>query len=234
MFLTIKTIWYMVVSYFQTLGLFRRGKKMPEQERWQKGHDYLLKRCPGLFKASNTRIVYHGLENIPEKKGLLFVGNHQSYFDIPILLSVMPDPTGFVSKIELNKVPFVGNMLHMIGSVPMDRGNLRQNLEAIRETAERLTKGLNMVIFPEGTRAKGPNMGEFKKGSLRAATMSGATVVPFRIQDAYKIFEGNHKLKITPAKVDVYFGEPIDLCAMPKKEQRELMENIKEVIQALK
>lgn len=230
---TLRTLWYLVVTYFQTLGLFRRGKKMPEAQRWKKGYEYLRNRCPGFMKVTETRIVYHGLENLPEKTGILFVGNHQSYFDIPILYCVMPDPTGFVSKIELNKVPFVGNMLHMIGSVPIDRGNLRQNLDAIRETAEHLKKGLNMVIFPEGTRARGPVMGEFKKGSLKAATMSEATVVPFRIKDAYKIYEGNHALKITPAEVDVYFGEPIEVAALSKKEQRDLADHMRDIIEKL-
>ena len=122
----------------------------------------------------------------------------------------------------------------MIGSVPIDRKDIRQNVDAIRETAEHLKKGLNMVIFPEGTRARGPEMLEFKKGSIKAAIMGGAKIVPFRMQNAYGIYEGNHKLKITPAEVDVFFGEPIDICSMGKKEQREVIDNMKEIIANLR
>ena len=91
MFRTLRTIWYLVGRYFETLGLFHKVKKMEEEEKWRKGYEYLNTHSPELVQKTGSRVVYHGLENIPEGSGIYFVGNHQSYFDIPILYTVMPE-----------------------------------------------------------------------------------------------------------------------------------------------
>ena len=91
-----------------------------------------------------------------------------------------------------------------------------------------------MVIFPEGTRSQGPVMAEFKKGSIKAATMVGAPIVPFRIENMYAIFEGNKGIKVKPAEVHIYFGKMIDVAGMSRAEQKELSANMKEIVESLK
>ncbi len=237
MFETVKSVWYMVKVYFETKPIFRRARKMPEKDSWQVGYDYLYVHTAELMKQTGSRIVFHGLENIPERKdwetGILFVGNHQSYFDIPVLLSVMERPTAFVAKKELSHVPFVGGMMRCIGCVLINRKDLRQSMDAIKVTSERLEKGLNMIIFPEGTRSKSEEMGEFKKGSIKAATNIGASIVPFRISHLADVFEANKGFKIVPRQVDIYFGEPIETSEMSKKDQRFLADHMKEIVQSL-
>lgn len=233
MFETIRTAAYMGKVFLEARKAIRNSKKMSLEEGWQYGYDFVHPRAPELLRITGSRIIYHGLENLPEQKGVLFVGNHQSYLDIPVLLGVMESPTAFVSKKSVGEKPFLGPILDMIGCVSIDRENLRQSLVAIKEASQRLTQGLNMVIFPEGTRSQGPEMAEFKKGSIKAATMVGAPIVPFRLENVYAIFEGNKGIKVKPSEVHVYFGEKIDVASMSKAEQRELAGKMRDIVQAL-
>ena len=121
----------------------------------------------------------------------------------------------------------------MIGCVSIEREDLRQALTAIKETGQRLQDGLNMVIFPEGTRSHGPEVAEFKKGSIKAATMVGAPIVPFRLENMYAIFEGNRGIKVKPSEVHVYFGPVIDVAAMSRQEQKELGGQMRDIVLAL-
>lgn len=233
MFETIRTAAYMCKIFAAARKPIRKSKKVSEEERWQMGYDFIRPYAINIFKKAGTRIIYHGLENLPERTGVLFVGNHQSYLDIPALLAVMEAPTAFVSKRSVGEKPFLGPILEMVGCVSIDREDIRQSLNAIKEASQRLERGLNMVIFPEGTRSQGPEMGEFKKGSIKAATMVGAPIVPFRLENVYAILEGNKGIKVKPAEVHVYFGEMIDVAAMSRAEQKELSGKMKEIVQSL-
>jgi len=234
MFETIRTGLYMCKIFAKARKIIRQSKKVSEQESWQMGYDFIRPYAQGIFKVAGTRIIYHGLENLPERKGVLYVGNHQSYLDIPAILAVMEEPTAFVSKDSVGKTPFLGPILDVVGCVSIVREDIRQSLNAIKEASQKLEKGLNMVIFPEGTRSQGPVMGEFKKGSIKAATMVGAPIVPFRIENMYSIFEGNKGIKVKPCEVHVYFGEMIDIASMSRAEQKELGGRMKEIVESLK
>lgn len=230
MFETVKAFTYLVKTFFASRKLKRRAKGKSEEEIWQESFEFLRFRCNEFFKVCGAKVVFHGLERLPEKPGYLLVGNHQSDLDVLALISVMESPTAFVSKKELDHVPLIGNMLRLIGCVSIDRKDLRQSMEAIKTASERIQKGLNMVIFPEGTRSKGPQMGEFKKGSLHAAFDAKAAIVPFRIENMYAIFEGNKGIRIKPATAHIYFGDAIETKEMDRKAQRALGDQIKEII----
>ena len=234
MFETIRTAAYMCKIFASARKMIRQSKKVSEEESWQMGYDFIRPYAQGIFKKAGARVIYHGLENLPERKGVLFVGNHQSYLDIPAILAVMEEPTAFVSKDSVGKKPFLGPILDVVGCVSIVREDIRQSLNAIKEASQKMERGLNMVIFPEGTRSQGPEMGEFKKGSIKAATMVGAPIVPFRLENMYAIFEGNKGLKVKPAEVHVYFGEMIDVASMSRAEQKELSANMKEIVESLK
>ena len=160
MFETVKSVWYMVKVYFETKPIFRRARKMPEKDSWQVGYDYLYVHTAELMKQTGSHIVFHGLENIPERKdwetGILFVGNHQSYFDIPVLLSVMERPTAFVAKKELSHVPFVGGMMRCIGQekLPRRRSALPGMTSHVVSVGavERLLPEFIRIFFPSAVR----------------------------------------------------------------------------------
>lgn len=161
-----------------------------------------------VLAITGTNITVTGTENVPTDEAVLFVGNHQGNMDIPLLYTTSPQPMGFVAKKEMEKLPVLGTWMKERLCVFMDRENPRESLKTIAEAVQYLKDGHSMAIFPEGTRSKNPEMGEFKSGSLRIALKAGVKVIPVTISGSYKLME--EKGKITPSRVSIHFSEPID------------------------
>jgi 1-acyl-sn-glycerol-3-phosphate acyltransferase len=148
-----------------------------------------------LVKAAGAKVVVHGSENVPTDRPVLFVGNHQSDFDIPIYLGYIPQPKGFIAKIELTKIPIVSTWMKKMHCLFLDRKNLRQSVLVMRQAVEFLKSGYSLVIFPEG--------------SLSIAQKANVPIVPITIVGSYKLLEVNKGFTITPAEVEVHISEPI-------------------------
>lgn len=181
-----------------------------------------------IVKKLNVKLNVTGLENIPDGP-VVFVSNHQSYADIPIYFAAITTKQyGFVAKDELSKLPFYGSWIRNIRSVFIERGDARASLRAIEEGIGLLKEGFSLVIFPEGTRSKGGEMGEFKKGSLRLATKPKVPVVPITLNGTYKIFE--EKGYINSATVDFVIHPPIETKDLSKAEASNLAESVEKII----
>ena len=178
---------------------------------------------------SGAKVKIYGKENIPKDEAVLFVGNHQSNFDIPLLLSSIDVPRGFIAKKELEKWPIISMWMRYINCIFMDRSNIRKSAEAIVQGIQILKKGYSMVIFPEGTRSKGKKVAEFKAGSFKLALKSKVKIIPVTINGSYKLLEANGG-KIRPADVEVYFHKPIDVTNLSKEEISELHNDVRNVI----
>jgi 1-acyl-sn-glycerol-3-phosphate acyltransferase len=113
----------------------------------------------------------------------------------------------------------------------MDREDPRDSVKSILEGVQNLKKGYCMAIYPEGTRSKGPEMGEFKKGAMKLALKAGVPIVPVTINNTYKMFETQKGRKTKPVQVDLVISEPIDTKSLTKEEQNDLSERIKAIIQ---
>jgi 1-acyl-sn-glycerol-3-phosphate acyltransferase len=157
-----------------------------------------------LFPIYQFRVI--GKENLPSEGGVLLCTNHIHNFD-PIVVGITsPRPIHFMAKEELFTVPILGKIMPLINAFPVkrglsDRGALRKGLGILKE-------GNVLGLFPEGTRSKSSQVGDFKAGSLRIAIKSGVKVIPVSIKDSYKLI--GKKGRNTPAKVSVHYSEPID------------------------
>lgn len=179
------------------------------------------------IKLIGIDIEVNGLDNIP-KESCVFVGNHTSILDIPILMYCTNIKLGFISKKEVLDYPIIGFWLKKGRNVPLDRTNARQGVKAINEGVENVKNGYSMVIFPEGTRSKTGDILEFKKGSLKLATKSQAKIVPVYIEQASRFFED--KRKFIGGKIKVTFLQPINTKMVSKEEEKSLAENIRMLI----
>jgi len=168
-----------------------------------------------LVKLSGSNVEVIGEELIPTDQPVLFVCNHQSAFDIPILLGYINKPKAFVSKKEVKRLPIVGSWMSLMQCVFMNRKDVRQSLQAINHGAENLKKGYSLVIFPEGTRSPDGQMLEFKPGSLKLAIKSGVAIVPVTIDGSYRIMQKKSWI-IRPADVKVIVSEPVDVASYSK------------------
>ena len=168
-----------------------------------------------------------GLENIPDEP-CVFIGNHSSILDIPIILYTTNKKIGFVAKKETLKFPFLGYWITRSGSVALDRENPRAALQTINDGIANISRGYNMCIFPEGTRSKTGSVGDFKKGSMKLATKSKSKIIPVSIDRASRAFEDNRKF--TPCKIKVVYGEVIDTNLLSKEEEKNLADNLRNII----
>lgn len=178
-------------------------------------------------KTIGMELDIKGLENIPEE-ACLFIGNHTSILDIPIIFCSVDRLVGFVAKKEVLKVPILGTWLERAHCIPLDRENPREAIKSINKGVELIKQGYSLAIFPEGTRSKDGSVGEFKKGSLKLATKSKAPIVPVAIDRAYRSFEKDKKFK--PAKIKVTFGKAIRTESLSKEEEKALNDIVRDNI----
>ena len=168
-----------------------------------------------------------GKDNIP-KEPCVFIGNHTSILDIPILAYTADRNIGFIAKKELLKAPFIGYWLKRGCCVALDRDNPREAIRVINEGSDNVKKGLSMAIFPEGTRSKDGEVAEFKKGSLKLATKAKAPIVPVTIDGAYKSYEKDKKFQ--PSKVVITFGKAIHTDNLSRDEEKLLTDKVRDVV----
>ncbi|QEK13712.1 1-acyl-sn-glycerol-3-phosphate acyltransferase [Crassaminicella thermophila] len=234
MFRTIYMAIYFIVYLIFLFPKEWKINKLEKEGRMQEMHDLLHKIAmnwgKSIVNATGSKIHVFGIENIP-KGPVLFVSNHQGNFDIPILFGFIDKPKAFIAKIELSKIPVFGKWMERQKCIFIDRDNPRQSLKAINKGIKTLKDGHSMVIFPEGTRSKGPKMGEFKKGSLKLATKAKVPIVPITIDGSYKIMEGNKKL-IKPAEVKVTISQPIHTTNLTKEDENVLSEKVYAIIKS--
>ena len=182
-----------------------------------------------VMNSTGSEVHVYGIENLPKEGAMLFISNHQSNFDIPLLLSSIPIPNGVIAKKELGNVPFITRWMKHINCLFMDREDMKQSMQIIIDGIKLLKSGYSMVIFPEGTRSKGGPVGEFKAGSFKLATKAKVPIVPLTIDGTHKIFEGNHN-RINSAKVNLYIHKPIYTDTLSKEEVNNLHNSVKNTI----
>lgn len=219
---------YIVVACTKLPMIKRKRKKGLGKEVETFINDYAEDWGKHTINKAGIKMNIKGLENIP-KETCLFVANHQSLLDVPVLMGFLNKPIGFIGKKELSKVPGISSWMKQLHCIFIDRENVKEAVKTINLGVEYLKSGYSMVIFPEGTRGKGEELGEFKKGSLKLGTKAGVPIVPVTIDGTYNILEANG-WKITPSTVNLTIDKPIYVSSLTKEEQNNLIITIKNII----
>ena len=224
---------YMIVHY----GVLRRGEKALAAGDMETVEQIVRQHIPhwsqGILNVTGARMTVEGRENIPADGPCVFVGNHRSYFDIPILLVALDAPHGILAKEELEKIPLLNRWMKLLGCVFVKRDDIRASVKALNDATAIVEGGKSFVIFPEGTRYKGEEggAGEFKNGAFRIAIKTGVPVVPVAITGARGLFE-NHGNRATPGDIRVRILPPIQTAGMSKAEQKQLPDAVRQTILA--
>jgi 1-acyl-sn-glycerol-3-phosphate acyltransferase len=218
--------WSLLKPRFKLMKLNRQGKIA---ERDACAHAIARKWAQSGLAMNGSSIHVCGIENVPKTGGVLFVANHQSNFDIPILVGHVPRDKGFIAKLELLKVPSFRRWMKYIGCIFIDRKDPRQSLTAINEAAERLKVGHSIVIFPEGTRSADGTVGPFKAGGLKLAMKARVPIVPVTISGSKNIMPKGSSL-IKSARVEVIVSPPLILDELKGMDSNQISEKVRSII----
>lgn len=228
-------IWfiYFWISLVGTLPTLKKVQSMTGENQVEARNQVIdeiaSKWSERLLKLAGVEVTVIGEEHIPKDQTVLYVSNHQSNFDIPILLRYIEGTKGFIAKKELEKMPIINKWMAAINCVFMDRDSMRQSAIAINQGIKFLKAGSSMVVFPEGTRSKDGVPLEFKQGALKLATKPGVPIVPVTIKGSVGIMKSG-SLRIHPAKVEVIFSSIINPEDYPEKETKRITEDVKNTI----
>lgn len=181
-----------------------------------------------MARVAGVRVEVEGKENLREG-GALYVANHQGYFDALVAIIFLGPMKCLLLKKSIAKLPVVNICVDLLASIPIDRDNARDSLTGILKASAKLAAGRDVVIFPEGTRSRGPEMGEFKHGAFKAALKSKCVIVPYAIDGSYRAYE--ERKRVSPATIKVSVLPPIPPEEYEGMRAPELSEMIKQRIQ---
>lgn len=229
------------VIAFLLLGELRYRKKLESFSSPRERAAYALPIIQGVFrkilKLSHVTVEVKGMENltsIPKEEGVLFVGNHRSYFDVIIGYTLVDRPTGFIAKIEMEKIKPLRRWMEALGCLFMDRNNLKQSLKVIITAIKEIRDGISVWIYPEGTRSEGVSeleMEPFKEGSFKVAEKTGCKIVPVSMIHTREILE-THFPSIKPQHIKVCIGTPIELEQLSEEEQKHIGSYVQHAVKA--
>lgn len=219
---------YMVIMRLKSIKLFfiRKFKGKEAGDEYIESVAYNWSKYT-INKALEMNVTIVGAENVLDE-ACLFVGNHTSILDCPLLVVAAKRCIAFIAKEELIKAPFMGYWIRESKCVPINRENVREAIKSINQGITNLKEGHSMAIFPEGTRSKDGKLGEFKKGSLKLATKSKVPIIPVAIDRADRAFEIDRKFK--SIDITVTFGKPIYTDNLSKDEEKVLTDEVRSVI----
>lgn len=176
----------------------------------------------GVLWVCGISVRVHGRERLDAATSYLFMANHQSNFDIPILMAAFDTlQVRWVSKREVRKVPIIGLCLQRTKQVLVDRESPTQAVAVIRQVKTLLNAGISVIFFPEGTRTRDGRLQAFKPGGFAVAVEAGVPVVPVTVKGSRALWSPGG-LDIRPGVVEVVFSEPVQLAShLNKKAARE-------------
>lgn len=180
--------------------------------------------CRMFVLFSGIKLKVEGLEKLDMNDHYMFIVNHSSAYDIPILVIGIPLHTNFIAKKELFSIPLFGQGLHAIGHIPLNRSSARKARGSITKAVKQLhDKHRSMILFPEGTRSLTGRVGEFKRASFALAKEAGIKMVPVLIHGADKV-ANKKSWHLTPGSVKIIISDPIDEKTVEEASKEELME----------
>jgi 1-acyl-sn-glycerol-3-phosphate acyltransferase len=166
---------------------------------------------------TGVKVQIVGLDRFDNQGTYIYMCNHVSNIDPPIVIPAIPKRTSVLVKKEVFRFPVLATAMRMGSLVPVDRTDRDSAINSLKKAQEVLASGVNMTVFPEGTRSKTGELLPFKKGPFYMALESGVPVIPMTVLGTRAIWPKG-KFGITPGTATVVFHPPIDPKQYPDRE----------------
>ncbi len=192
--------------------------------------NWAFRRC---LDISGVKLTVIGEENVPKDRPVLYVGNHRSFFDIPLTYVRVPRPTGYIAKKEMLKFPLLRDWMRNLHCLFLDRNDLKAGMQMILDSIEKVKSGISICIFPEGTRNKeNDTFLPFHAGSFKIAEKTGCPVVPMAINNSSGILE-DHFPRIKKTHVVLEYGKPIYLDDMDRAQRKNVAKMAEDAVKEM-
>lgn len=182
-----------------------------------------------ILATTGVDVTVKGLERVPPGRPYVFLSNHQSIYDIPVLFWHLPFDLRIIAKESLGRFPFIGWHLARTGHVLVDRAS--PGTSAFRQVGELMGAKRSLIVFPEGTRSADGRVGGFRSGIFRLAIESGLPVVPVALRGSRHVMHKGH-LTTRPGHVSVEVFSPISTEGLTKDAAKTLAEQVRDVVAA--
>jgi len=179
------------------------------------------------IRLAGIRVRTIGLEKIDPARTYIYMSNHASNIDPPLLLPLIPQRTSVMAKRELFGYPLLGTVMRIGALVPVDRKDREAGIAAVEVATAVVRQGISMTVFIEGKRSFDGKLLPFKKGPFYLAMQSGVPVVPVTVAGTHSVMPKG-RFAITPAEVRVIFHDPIEPRDFESREG--LMEKVRRAI----
>jgi 1-acyl-sn-glycerol-3-phosphate acyltransferase len=189
----------------------------------------------GMAWFCHIPFTLEGWDRMPEeirtgRQPVIFMSNHESQLDPPVLVAALPVPAVYIAKKEVKYMPFVGWAAWVAGVIFIDRGDRERAIQSIHDAARQIRGGKNVVIFPEGTRSRTGEMLHFKKGGFALAQDAGVPIIPMATVGGFQVLPSGN-LRIRPGRYTILMGDPVHPSDFAERDA--LVKEVRRRIEAL-
>jgi 1-acyl-sn-glycerol-3-phosphate acyltransferase len=202
---------------------------------FDKGHYHaglLFRKVAVIHQKLNPLWSFKVTGHVPHdpRRPYVVVSNHESFVDM-LLISHLPFEMKWMSKSEFFKIPFMGWMMHLAGDIRLVRGTKKAGVQALLDCRERLEKKVSVMIFPEGTRSKSGELGEFKDGAFRLALQAGVPILPLAVHGTRDALI-KHDWRFGYSRAEVRVLDPIPTAGLAESDVEDLRDRTRDAISA--
>jgi 1-acyl-sn-glycerol-3-phosphate acyltransferase len=188
--------------------------------------------CAGLWAwwilaTTGIRVTAIGLDKLEAGQSYVFIGNHNSFYDIPIVFAHVPHQLRIIAKESLGRFPIWGWHLARTGHILVNRK--QPGSTTLRKVRALMDAGISLIVFPEGTRSEDGTVGRFKGGIFLLAIQSGLPIVPVSISGTRHVMP-KHRLMTCPAAVKLVVHDPIRTTGLTTDAARALAEQVHAIV----
>ncbi len=178
--------------------------------------------------GKETTVTVKGQKTIPTDTSVVFIANHQSFLDVPLMLGYAGRQIGFISKAEFSKIPIFADWMRLLHCIFLKRNSPKQSIKAMADGVENIKKGYSLLIFPEGHRSKSAEVKEFHPGSFKLAYRAEVPIIPVTISNTYKMYEETGHSQST--NLTLIFHPPIPTKGLTREEQKEIPSKVQALL----
>lgn len=182
-----------------------------------------------LLWVGGIDVTIRGLDHLTPGRSYIYMANHQSNYDIPVLLGRLPAQFRWLAKAELFKIPVFGLSMRGCGYISIDRSNRKRAFASLALAAETIRSGTSVMIFPEGTRSEDGAIKSFKKGGFVLSVDAGVPIVPIILTGTFDIMPKG-RLMVRRGPVTMTICPPIETADYTRKTKDQLIEKVRETM----